>query len=122
MISEVVDPPAVFDAKAVSCLTGDPRDGAFAVVFVTRYRSLLPERVRRISAALAAAEVGDALDAVRSLKAASITVGTHELAEIAGRLERLLRGGDLARAAVVQAALPRAAHRADRALAAYLAS
>jgi chemotaxis protein histidine kinase CheA len=100
------------------------------VVFVSSYRALLPQRVRRIAAGLAAAQVDhedddaieDAMDAVLSLKVASAIVGAYELADIATRLERLLRRGDLARAVVVETALAGAAARADRALGAFLAS
>lgn len=135
MIGAVTDPPAVFDAEAVRSLIGHPGDAAFAVVFVTRYRGLLSERVRRIAAGLAAAETGGAandgtdgaddtmdaaIDAVLSLKVASTIVGAHELADIAARLERLLRCGDLARAAAAEAALAGAAERADHALGGFL--
>jgi hypothetical protein len=123
MIADTIDPPAVFDAEAVSGLTGHPGDHAFAVVFVTRYRRLLPERVRRIAQTLAVGEAGDtavAMDAVLSLKVASTTVGAHELARIAGRLERLVRRGDLAQAVVLQTALVAAVARVDHALGAFL--
>jgi hypothetical protein len=122
VISETVDPPAVFDAEAVSSLTGHPDDRAFGVVFVTRYRGLLPERVRRIAATLATGELVDAVDAVLSLKVASCTVGAHELAEIATRLERLLRRGDLAQAVLMETVLADAAMRTDRALGSFLGS
>ena len=121
MIAETADPPVVFDPAAVSSLTGHPDDGAFAVVLVTRFRGLLPERVRRIAAALAADEADDAMDAVLSLKVASSTVGAHELAGIAARLERLLRRGDLGQAVLVETTLAGAVQRADHALGAYLA-
>ena len=45
----VLDPaPAVFNPGAVRSLTGHTEDRAFARVFVSRYRQLLPLRVRRI--------------------------------------------------------------------------
>ncbi len=124
MISEIADTPAVFDAEAVSSLTGDPGDREFALVFVGRYRGLLPERVRRIEAGLAAAQAdgdpADLLEAVLSLKVASTTVGAQELAELAASLERLVRGGRIAQAAVVETTLPGAADRARRALTDFL--
>ena len=132
MISEIADAPAVFDAEAVRSLTGHPGDREFALVFVGRYRDLLPERVRRIRAGLAAAQTGgeaddetddetdDLLDAVLSLKVASTTVGAQELAAIATRLEALVRRGRLAQAVVVETLLPGAAERAHRALGAFL--
>jgi HPt (histidine-containing phosphotransfer) domain-containing protein len=120
MIAETADPPAVFDPAAVSSLTGHPDDGAFAFVLLTRYRRLMPERVRRIAAALAAGEADDAMDAVLSLKVASSTVGAHELAGIAARLERLLRRGDAAQAVLVETTLTGAVERADHALGAFL--
>jgi HPt (histidine-containing phosphotransfer) domain-containing protein len=60
------------------------------------------------------------MDAVLSLKVASSTVGAHELADLAARLERLLRRGDLSQAVVVETSLAAAAARADHALGAYL--
>ena len=110
----------IFDPAAVSSLTGHPDDRAFAVVFVTRYRGLLAERIRRIAAALAAAEVDDAMDAVLSLKVSSATVGALELAELAHGLERLVRDGDLVGASSLEPVLAGAVERADRALGAYL--
>jgi HPt (histidine-containing phosphotransfer) domain-containing protein len=121
-MTETVDPPAVFDAEAASSLTGHPDDRAFGVVFVTRYRGLLPERVRRIATALASDELDEAMDAVLSLKVSSCTAGTQELAEIAARIERLLRRGDFAQAVVMETALAEAAARAEHALAAFLAN
>ena len=121
MLSEVVDTPVVFDPTAVRSLTGDVGDRAFAAVFVTRYRRLLPERVRRIAAALTAAEVDDAMDAVLSLKVSSVTVGTLELAGLAAALERMVRAGDLVAARIAVRTLARGAERADRALEAFLA-
>lgn len=120
MTSELAGPPAVFDPEVVHDLTGHPGDRAFAVVLVARYRGLLPERVRRIAVALAAGETDDAMDAVLSLKVASATVGTHELAGIAARLERLLRRGDVAQAVIVGTGLAAAVARADHALGAHL--
>jgi HPt (histidine-containing phosphotransfer) domain-containing protein len=118
--SETVDPPIVFDADAVRSLTGHPADRELATVLVSRYRGLLPTRVRRIADVLVAGDIVDALDAVLSLKVASATVGARELAEAAGRIENLLRRGDLAGATTAQVALPGAAARADRALVAFL--
>lgn len=122
MISEIVDPPAAFDADAVSSLTGDPGDRAFAVVFVTRFRGLLPERVRRIGAALATDDVDEAMDAVLSLKASSATVGALELADLASDLQQHLRRGDVAQAMLVESLLADAVERADRALGRYLSA
>ena len=112
----MVEPPAVFDATAVSSLTGHPDDRAFAIVLVTRYRALLPERVRRIAVALVEHETDDALDAVLSLKVASATVGAGELAQIAERVERLLRRGDVAQAVLLEPELAAAVRRAHHAL------
>jgi hypothetical protein len=116
---------AVFDAAAVSSLTGHPDDAAFAVVFVTRYRRLLPERVRRVTLAVRADDLlddpHDALDAVLSLKVASSTVGTHELRELARRIEAEVRAGEQGVAIAATDLLPAAADRADRALGEFLA-
>lgn len=111
----------VFDATAVADLTGDPRDAAFACVFVTRFRGLLPERVRRIDAALSGGDRDEQLDAVLSLKVASATVGAGELCGLAAQIEQHVRRDELVLAAAVSALLPDAAARADDAFAAYLA-
>ncbi|HEU5036581.1 MAG TPA: Hpt domain-containing protein [Nocardioides sp.] len=116
----MVEPPVVFDATAVSSLTGHPDDRAFALVLVTRYRALLPERVRRIAVALAERETDDALDAVLSLKVASATVGARELAQIAERIERVLRLGDVNQAVLRGPELAAAVRRAHHALDAFL--
>ena len=119
------DTSTVFDAAAVSSLTGHPDDAAFAVVFVGRYRALLPERVRRIAEAVRAADLlddpADALDAVLSLKVASSTVGTVELGVLAARVEAHVRLGDRPAAIAAADLLPPAAARADGALGAFLA-
>lgn len=111
---------ATFDADAVRSLTGHPDDAAFAVVFVSRYRGMLPERVRRIASAVRGDDLETALDAVLSLKVASATVGTRELCELGGRIESLLRSGDWGAAIAEAGRLPDAARRADRALGAFL--
>jgi hypothetical protein len=118
----VAEAPAIFDPRAVSSLTGDAHDREFAVVFVTRFRRLLPERVHRISASLADPESGDAMEAVLSLKVASCTLGAGELCEIGRRIESHLRRQDVAAAAAAAAELPAAATRAHHALTAYLQS
>jgi HPt (histidine-containing phosphotransfer) domain-containing protein len=115
-----VDASVAFDADAVSSLTGHPGDAAFAVVFVTRYRGLLPERVRRIATAVRGDDLDDALDAVLSLKVASSTVGARELGELAGRIEAGLRAGDRGAAIAAVHELPDAALRAADALAEFL--
>jgi HPt (histidine-containing phosphotransfer) domain-containing protein len=111
---------AVFDAGVVSCLTGDPRDAAFAPELVTRYRRLLPERVRRIGVALDAEDRDVTMDAVLSLKSSSALVGAGELHDLAVRIERHVRREEPAPARAVLALIADAAGRADRALAAYL--
>ena len=114
----------VFDAAAVHSLTGHPDDAAFAVVFVGRYRRLLPGRVRRIALAVRDEDLledrGEALDAVLSLKVASSTVGTAELGALAGRVETHVRAGDRAASIAAADLLPPAAARADEALGAFL--
>jgi HPt (histidine-containing phosphotransfer) domain-containing protein len=121
--TETVAPPPVFDPEGVRSLTGHPDDAAFAVVFITRYRALLPTRVERITSALAERELEDALDAVRSLRAASSIACAQELADIATELERLVRRGEVVQAAMAaEAELGAAVERADRALDAFLRS
>jgi HPt (histidine-containing phosphotransfer) domain-containing protein len=110
----------VFDATAVRDLTGHHRDRELALLFVTRYRRMLPERVRRIATALRAEDPSDAMDAVLSLKVASSTLGAHELHHLGGRIESHLRRFDLAGALAAADELPDAATRLDHALAAYL--
>lgn len=116
----VDQPPVVFDASAVDSLTGHAGDREFALVFVTRFRRILPERVRRIVATIADHDAADAMDAVLSLKAASGTLGAGELFELGARMEACLRHLDLLGAAAVAEELPAAAERAYHALTAYL--
>jgi HPt (histidine-containing phosphotransfer) domain-containing protein len=117
----LLDPaPAIFDARAVRSLTGHSEDRAFARVFVSRYRQLLPLRVRRIACALQAGEVDEAMDAVLSLKSASSTLGAGELVDLGSRIEECLRRDDLVAATTLAGALPGAARRTERALTAFL--
>ncbi|MGB0100562.1 MAG: Hpt domain-containing protein [Nocardioides sp.] len=120
MIAEFTGALGVFDAEAVTSLTGHPDDAAFAAVFVGSYRRMLPERVGRIEASLRGDDLDEARDAALSLKAASATVGTGELAGLAERIGEHLRQGDLAAARDDADLLPDAARRADHALAAFL--
>lgn len=114
--------PLVFDASVVTNLTGHADDLEFAQVFVTRFRRMLPERLRRIDEGLAEEEFVDAMDAVLSLKGASGTVGAGELFVLAALVESHLKRRDFAAAATVAGDLPAAADRADRAFAAFLSN
>jgi HPt (histidine-containing phosphotransfer) domain-containing protein len=117
----MVDPaPKVFDCGAVRSMTGHAGDREFARVFVSRYRQLLPLRVRRILGALHDGDLEEAMDAVLSLKTSSSTAGTGELVELGSRIERHLRQTDLTGAALVAEELECAARRAHRALTAFL--
>jgi HPt (histidine-containing phosphotransfer) domain-containing protein len=119
-VSETDQRLAAFDADCVSSLTGDADDLEFAHVFVTRFRRLLPRRLRRIEAALAGQDLEQAMDAVLSLKVSSCTVGAEELCTLGGRIEDHLRRADLAGAVQASEGLAGAADRTDEALAAYL--
>jgi HPt (histidine-containing phosphotransfer) domain-containing protein len=121
MIDLVAEPPAVFDAGAVRRLAGDVEDAAFATAFVATYRRLLPERVRRIAAALEDGDPEAAMDATLSLKVSSATVGAEELFGLARIVEAQLRRSGTAAATSKAAELPAAAARAHQALGAYLA-
>ncbi len=114
------DDPLVFDAAVVADLTGHADDSEFAKVFVGRFRTMLPERVSRINAALSDEEFAEAMDAVLSLKGAAGTVGAGELFVLGGLIEVQLKRRDFAGAAQVAEDLPAAAERANDALAAYL--
>jgi HPt (histidine-containing phosphotransfer) domain-containing protein len=117
----VLDPaPTVFDCGAVRSLTGHSGDREFARVFVSRYRQLLPLRVRRIIGAVRDGDLDEAMDAVLSLKTASSTAGTGELFELGARIEGHLRQLDLPSAALLSDELHAAAQRAHRALTAFL--
>ena len=117
----MVDPaPTVFDCGAVRSLTGHAGDREFARVFVSRYRQLLPLRVRRIIGALRDGDLDEAMEAVLSLKTASSTAGTGELFELGSRIERHLRQLDLSTASLAAEELECAARRAHRALTAFL--
>ncbi|WP_395695103.1 Hpt domain-containing protein [Nocardioides sp.] len=110
---------AVFDPCVVADLTDDDM---FAHVFVDKFRTLLPQRVRRIATTLGEGDVDEALDAVRSLKVSACTVGAGELCLLGRTLEAHLRRTDLAHARIAVTGLADAAHRADEALGAYLAA
>jgi HPt (histidine-containing phosphotransfer) domain-containing protein len=120
MSDVIAQPAAVFDVSAVSSLTGHADDHAFAHVFVARFRRLLPERVRRLDAALRSQERKEAMDAVRSLTVSSCTIGAGELALLGGRIEDHVRRSDYACALTAAAELPDAIGRVDEALAAFL--
>jgi HPt (histidine-containing phosphotransfer) domain-containing protein len=122
-MTELLEPapaPVVFDVFAVRSLTGHAGDGAFAQVFVRRFRQLLPVRVRRIAAALHAHDIDEAMDAVLSLKTAAGTLGGAELNQISCRIEHHLRNLDPAAALVAASELPAAQQRAEQALTAFL--
>jgi HPt (histidine-containing phosphotransfer) domain-containing protein len=124
-MTELLEPalapaPTVFDVRAVRNLTGHAGDGAFAHVFVRRFRQLLPVRVRRIAAALHTHDLDEAMDAVLSLKTAAGTLGATELHQISARIEHHLRNLDPDAALVAASELPAAQQRADQALTAFL--
>ena len=110
----------VLDRSTLRRLGRAVDDDAFVRKFAARYRELLPGRVTRISTSLQGHDVDLVLDAVLSLKVSSATVGTLELAELAGVIEGEVRIFDLSAARTAAASLPPAALRADAALAAYL--
>ena len=121
MMSELrSDDPVVFDAAVVSSLTGHDEDAEFGRVLVGRFQRMLPERLRRIDAALAEEDLTDAMDAVLSLKSSSGTVGAGELFVIGSLVEAHLRRRDFDAATRAAAELAAAADRADRAITAYL--
>lgn len=111
---------AVLDTSVLRRLAANLDNAAFTADLAARYRGLLEQRVHRITVALAAADAAAAMETVLSLKVSSITVGASELAQLAADLEGDLRRDELATARLRATALPRAAARADRALAAYL--
>jgi HPt (histidine-containing phosphotransfer) domain-containing protein len=112
--------PLVFDATVVADLTGHADDSEFARVFVSRFRKMLPERLRRIDVALDDQEFAAAMDAVLSLKGAAGTVGAGELFVLGGLVEGHLRRRDFASATQVAEDLPAAAERAHNAFTVYL--
>ena len=121
-MSDLIDtPPAVFDPGALVSLTGHAGDEEFALVLASRYLRLLPERVRRVHAALHAGDHDEAMDAVLSLKVSSNTLGAHELAIIGATIERHLRRIDLPGAHTAADDLAPAAERLAAEIAAYLA-
>lgn len=116
-MGEVIETLAVFDPAALAGLTGHPGDDELARVLVEHYLRLLPQRLRRVSAALEAEDPDAAMDAVLSLKVSSWTLGAHELGTLAAEVERRLRLPDLAGAYAAAAALAPAASRVERVLA-----
>ncbi|WP_182526486.1 hypothetical protein [Nocardioides dongkuii] len=111
---------SVFDPQPLAKLAADMQDPRFARTFAEKYRSLLEHRVTRIIAALRDSDLIEAMDAVLSLKVASTSVGTSELAELALMIEREVRAQDAAAARTRASLLPDAARRADAALTAHL--
>jgi hypothetical protein len=116
-----LDIPA-FDDAALLRLVDEVEDASFVSFFATCYRDMLESRVARIVRALMSADVDEALDATLSLKVASTTVGTRELAGLALVIEGDVRRHDVASARLTAARLSSAAARADQALAAYLSA
>lgn len=112
----------VLDTAALAGLTGDAGDVEFVRGFAACYRRMLPERVRRVVAALREPDPDEARDAVLSLKVSSVTVGAIELAELGRRMDDHLRSGAIAAALEVAGALSAAAERCDLALATYVTS
>ncbi|MFC4786446.1 hypothetical protein ACT8ZV_18360 [Nocardioides sp. MAHUQ-72] len=112
---------ATFDETALRRISLEVDDRAFAWMFASRYRQMLIGRVARITTALQQVDVEAALDAVLSLKVASVTVGTCELADLAHQVEDDVRRQDVTAARLSASRLWPAAVRADRALGAYLA-
>ncbi len=110
----------VFDPQALHTIARELRDGGFAHALAEKYRRLLPVRVERITTALEEPDFAAAMDAVLSLKVASTTVGTHELAELARLIEEDVRRRDAAGARLTAARLQDAAERADAALTEFL--
>lgn len=125
-MSETLHPahptPPAFDASALARLASEVDDTTYPTVFATRYQSMLPQRVGRIAEALGHADLEVALDAVLSLRVSSTTVGTCELAEIAGDIEASVRRQDLASARMSARRLAVVASRAHLALGGYLAA
>ncbi|WP_193609839.1 Hpt domain-containing protein [Nocardioides lijunqiniae] len=113
---------SVLDTSSLERLARDVSSWPFVVTFAQKYQRLLPERVRRVIAAITDGDLDQALDAALSLRVSSSFVGASELVEIARRLETHLRTGDLAAARLPLGLIPEAAHRTERALAAYLSS
>ena len=118
---EVIETPAVFDPAALVSLTGHANDDDLARVLADHYLRLLPERVRRVVAALHVEEPDEAMDAVLSLKGSSATLGAHELGALGAVIERHLRRGDLPGAQAAAEDLMPASQRLERVLVAYLA-
>ena len=78
---------ATFDEAALRRLSYEVDDRAFTWLFASRYRRMLIGRVARITTALQRLDIEAALDAALSLKVASATVGTCELADLAHEVE-----------------------------------
>lgn len=108
------------DEAALARLAIDVDDEAFVSVFAHRYQEMLPQRLDRITAALAVADLDGALEASLSLKVSSSTVGTRELQGLAEVIELSVRRQDMAAARAVAEELPQAVARADEALATYI--
>ncbi|WP_134741505.1 Hpt domain-containing protein [Nocardioides sp. 503] len=108
------------DTASLERLARDVSSWPFVVTFAEKYQQLLPDRVRRVIAAITEGDLDQALDAALSLRVSSAFVGALELVDLAHRLETHLRLGDLAAARLPLGLVPEAAQRAEQALATYL--
>ncbi|GAB2854528.1 signal peptidase I [Nocardioides pacificus] len=116
----VADHPNALDDAALTKLAIDVDDEAFVSIFAHRYQEMLPQRLDKITAALAADDLDGALEASLSLKVSSSTVGTRELQGLAEVIELNVRRHDVAAARAAAEGLPQAVARADEALATYI--
>ena len=109
------------DPDVLLRLGDDLDDSRFARQLALRYRAMLAGRVRRVELALRGDDPRETIEAVRSLKASSATVGACELVGVATELERAVRRLDVGAAMAAELQLGDAAARADQALAVFLA-
>jgi HPt (histidine-containing phosphotransfer) domain-containing protein len=113
---------SALDTASLERLARDVSSWPFVITFAQKYQRLLPERVRRVVAAITEGDLDQALDAALSLRVSSAFVGALELVELSHRLEALLRTGDLVAARLRLGPIPEAAQRAECALTTYLSS
>lgn len=93
----------LLEAGVLGELAEEPGGAGLAWRFALDYAGLWGQRRHRLMESVGREDRDDALEAVISLKVSSAMVGSPRLADLAGRLEAVIRDGDLQEAAALLA-------------------
>ncbi len=96
-----VDAPPLVDPAALQDLGEQLNNPAVAKGFARDYAQMWDRRYQSLAGALERRDQAAALDAVLSLKTSSSMVGGLRLAQLAAKLEAVIRAGELERAAAL---------------------